>query len=135
MVPGPLFASPPLTDQVTLAAPPPVSVALNCSTDAPEELVALQPVQFVSIAVVPGVIAKMPFDGFADTPPLVQPAASSSAGARIIASARSRVPVPDWFAACTPPMRALSVGLFIVACVVNGKCFPAPWVREVQLTA
>ena len=49
MLPAPLFASPPLTFQVTAAAPPPESVAENCSTAEPEELVALQPVQFVSI--------------------------------------------------------------------------------------
>ena len=54
MVPGPLLASPPETDQATDAGPPAVSEALNCSTAVPCLLVPLQPVQLVSIVVVPG---------------------------------------------------------------------------------
>ena len=49
MAPGPLVASPPATDQFTGAAPPPESVALNCSTALPFASTELQPVQLVSI--------------------------------------------------------------------------------------
>jgi hypothetical protein len=85
-VPGPLFASPPLTVQVTLAAPPLESAAVNCSTAAPDELVALQPVQFVSIVPIPGVMDKAPFE-FADAPP-PHPASRHIAG--IATTARTR---------------------------------------------
>ena len=77
MVPGPELASPPETDHVTPAAPPPESVAENCSTVAPEETV-LQPVQLVSMAAVPGEMAKAPLDEPTDgVPP--QPASANSA--------------------------------------------------------
>src|SRR5208283_677557 len=59
IVPGPLFPSPPLTDHNTAAAPPLLSVAVNCSTDAPLALVELQPVQLVSIISVPGEMEKL----------------------------------------------------------------------------
>jgi hypothetical protein len=88
MLPGPLLASPPETDQVTLAAPPPVSVAENCSTDAPLALLALQPVQLVSMEPVPGEMEKVEFEGSAVTRPAEHPAASSSAGARSAVSIR-----------------------------------------------
>jgi hypothetical protein len=45
-------------------------------------LVALQPVQFVSIAAALGAIEKAAFEEFAVTSPLPQPAANSSAGVR-----------------------------------------------------
>jgi hypothetical protein len=45
-------------------------------------LVALQPVQLVSIAEPPGVTEKTAFEEFAETSPLPQPAAKSSAGAK-----------------------------------------------------
>ena len=80
MVPGPLFPSPPLTDQVTGAAPPPLSFALNCSTDEPFELVALQPVQFVSMISAPGEMEKLELVESAVTGPAVQPASTSKAG-------------------------------------------------------
>jgi hypothetical protein len=48
-------------------------------------LVALQPVQFVSMAAAPGAIEKAAFEEFAVTSPLPQPAANSSAGVRSIA--------------------------------------------------
>ena len=48
----------------------------------PCELVALQPVQLVSITPVPGVTEKAAFGEFAVPRPLPQPAANSSAGAR-----------------------------------------------------
>jgi len=92
MLPGPLFSSPPETDQVTAAAPPPVSVAVNCSTDAPRALVALQPVQLVSILVsaepAPGEMEKTAFEESADTPPPAQPATASRAGAKKIETFR-----------------------------------------------
>ena len=88
-MPGPLFASPPETDQVMAAAPPPASVAPNCSTDVPCAPVALQPVQLVSMEPVPGESAKLPFEGSAVTGPLPQPAATSKAGATRIAAIRN----------------------------------------------
>src|ERR1035441_1917766 len=92
MVPGPLLASPPVTFHVTLAAPPAVSVAVNCSTEEPDALVALQPVQLVSMLPVPGAIVKVPFDGLAVTPPPPQPARITSAGTRAMVSARTALP-------------------------------------------
>ena len=79
-MPAPLLASPPDTDQVTGAVPPPESVAENCSTDAPLLLVALQPVQLVSIEPVPGESEKLALEGSALTRPLAQPATTSSVG-------------------------------------------------------
>jgi|SRR5580658_10135129 hypothetical protein len=81
MVPAPVFASPPITLQVTAAASPSASVAANCSTGVPLELVALQPVQLVSIAPVPGLIVKDPLLGFALTVPALHPAMAMIAGA------------------------------------------------------
>jgi hypothetical protein len=75
MAPGPDKASPPLTDQVMLAEPPPERV--NCS-EAPDELVELQPVQLVSMVAVPGE-REMPPLGLAETAP-PQPARANSAG-------------------------------------------------------
>src|SRR5450631_1073245 len=88
MVPAPLFVSPPLTFHVTVAAPPPVSVAVNFSTNAPDELVALQPVQLLSMEAVPGVMENVPFDGFAATVAPPHPASSQSAGITAMASSR-----------------------------------------------
>ncbi len=94
MVPGPEFASPPETDQVTFAAPPTVSAAENCSTVAPEELV-LQPVQLVSMAAVPGEMEKVPLDELADgIPP--QPASANRAGSPATASARAGQCRSEW---------------------------------------
>src|SRR5580698_1040167 len=79
--PGPELVSPPLTAQVTFAAPPPVNVALNCSMAVPEVLVALQPVQLVSMAAVPGVTENVPLDEVVvpeDDPP--QPTRKMRAG-------------------------------------------------------
>jgi hypothetical protein len=42
-----------------------VSVAANCSTDAPFALAALQPVQFVSTELMPGEMEKVEFAGSA----------------------------------------------------------------------
>ncbi len=88
MVPGPEFASPPETDQVTLAAPPPERVAENCSKVAPEESVALQPVQLVSMAAVPGKTEKGLLDEAVDGDP-PQPASANRAGSAAIASVRA----------------------------------------------
>ena len=89
IVPAPLFASPPETDQVTAAGPPPVSVAVICSTVVPLALVALQPVQLVSMEPVPGEMMKLAFEGSAVTLPTAQPATTSRAGAKRIAAIRS----------------------------------------------
>ena len=82
MVPAPLLASPPETDQVTVAAPPAERVAVNCSTEAPWVLVALQPVQFVSMELEPGAMENVPLEGFPETVPPAQPAKTMRAGAR-----------------------------------------------------
>src|ERR1035437_2947766 len=50
-MPGPMIGSPPETDHITGAAFPLVSVALNCSTEAPRESIELHPVQLVSMVV------------------------------------------------------------------------------------
>src|SRR5580658_4195791 len=88
MVPGPASASPPVTFQMTLAAPPPARVAENCSYAAPaEKLLPLQPVQLVSMAAADGEMAKVEFDEPAIVLP-AQPANTSAAGAS--AAARNR---------------------------------------------
>lgn len=86
MVPAPLLASPPLTDQVTGAAAPFACAAKNCSTALPEESVALQPVQLVSMDAVEGERLRPPLAGEALLP---QPATSSIAGAAAQKSARN----------------------------------------------
>lgn len=88
MEPGPALASPPETDQVTLAAPPPDNVAENCATGAPEEFDVLQPVQLVSIVAVPGEMEIVLFDElFTDPPP--QPASTNRIGKEKPASIRA----------------------------------------------
>jgi hypothetical protein len=59
MDPAPVLASPPLTAQVTEAAPPPLRVAVNCSY-TPELEEALQPVQLVSMVAVPDETENVP---------------------------------------------------------------------------
>src|ERR1039458_697340 len=90
MLPGPLSASPPKTDQATAAAPPVERVAVNCSTDVPCALAALQPVQLVSMEPVPGEMEKVEFEGSAVTRPAEHPAANSSAGAKTIDKLRKQ---------------------------------------------
>ena len=85
MDPAPALASPPLTVQLTVAALP-LKVAENCSTDPPELLVALHPVQLVSIVVDPGVTASVDDVPVADPP---QPASSTNIGMVPPASARA----------------------------------------------
>ena len=90
MDPGPELVSPPETAQVTLAAPPPESMAENCSTAVPDAFVALQPVQLVSIEVVEGERENVPFDDVpveATVPP-PQPATTKTVGK--IAAAKMR---------------------------------------------
>jgi hypothetical protein len=87
ILPGPLFASPPDTDHVTAAGPPPVKVAVNCSTDLPCALVTLHPVQFVSIEFVLGEMEKAALLGSAATCPALQPAAAANIGVRSNATA------------------------------------------------
>ena len=89
MAPGPLRESPPETDQVTGAAPPPVRVAENCSMDEPNVLVVLQPVQLVSMELAPGAMAKVALEGAAVTPAPAQPATASMRGGRRSAASRS----------------------------------------------
>jgi len=78
--------------QVTVAAPPLLSVAVNCSTGEPELLVPLQPVQLVSMDAVPGetekvLLEELPEEVEAVVPP-PQPANRISAGKP--ANARNR---------------------------------------------
>jgi hypothetical protein len=90
IVPGPEFASPPVTAHVTLAAPPPVSEAVNCSTGVPAELVELQPVQLVSIAGVLGATENVPLDEVVVVvDPLTQPVRTSTAGSKLTANTRA----------------------------------------------
>jgi hypothetical protein len=86
--PAPALGSPPLTDQETEAAPPPLNVAENCSTAWPALLVVLQPVQLVSMVAVPGEIEKVPFDDDPDADP-PQPASSTKIGTAPAASTRA----------------------------------------------
>lgn len=89
MLPGPLTGSPPETDQATGAAPPPIRVAVNCSTELPPELAALQPVQLVSINPAPGAMEKVEFEGFAATRLPPQPARTSKTETARRATTRS----------------------------------------------
>lgn len=96
MEPGPELVSPPETAHVTLAAPPPESIAENCSTGVPEAFVALQPVQLVSIEVVEGERENVPLEDVpveATVPP-PQPATTKTVGkiaaAKMRAGQRSR---------------------------------------------
>jgi hypothetical protein len=82
MLPGPLTSSPPANDQITSAGLPFVSVAANCITEPPLVLVALHPVQLVSISAIPGATKKAGRKEFAVPIPLPHPAARNSAGAR-----------------------------------------------------
>jgi len=70
MEPAPALTSPPLTFQLTEAAPPLFKAAKNCSTAVPELLTVLQPVQLVSMVAEPGVIENVPFE---DVPVAVPP--------------------------------------------------------------
>jgi hypothetical protein len=85
--PAPVVASPPETDQVTDAAPPEVSVAVNCSTGAPDAAVELQPVQLVSMEPAVGETENSPFDELVEAPP--QPARMRNAGTAAKARARA----------------------------------------------
>ena len=90
MLPRPLLASPPADmDHVTVAAPPDTSVAENCSTAPPDELLALQPAQLVSMLTEPGVMLKVPLDALllAIVPP-PQPASKSSNGNAAVTNSR-----------------------------------------------
>src|SRR5580700_2445596 len=89
MDPAPEFASPPDTVQFTPAAPPPVSVAENCSTGTFEELVALHPVQLVSMEAVPGVTENVPLVVLPDSAPPPQPASTKMAEKAPIANTRA----------------------------------------------
>ena len=88
MIPGPLFGSPPETDQVTGARLPSGRVAVNCSTGLPCAPVALQPVQLVSIETVPGEMEKLFLEGPAMTPPPAQPAITRRKGTIRLARTR-----------------------------------------------
>lgn len=96
--PAPALTSPPLTVQLTVAAPPPVKVAENCSTAVPELLTVLQPVQLVSTVPEPGEMEKVPFE----EAPVVEPphpASRTKIGTAPAASNRDRQP-PTNLASC-----------------------------------
>lgn len=86
--PGPTLTSPPLTVQLTEAAPPLFSVAENSSTAVPELLTALQPVQLVSTVAKPGEMERVPFDEVPDAVP-PQPASRTKIGTAPAASNRA----------------------------------------------
>jgi len=92
MLPGPLLGSPPETDQVTSADSPLAREARKRSTEVPLLLIALHPVQLVSMELVPGKIAKLALAGIAVTSPLAQPASRSSAGNTNRAATRAMPP-------------------------------------------
>src|SRR5580704_8326382 len=95
--PGPAAASPPDTDHVTGAASPFASRATNRYTGAPRLSVPLHPVQFVSIAAIPGETANDAFTGFAVTVAVPHPASISTTGpakTALAASATLRTPAP-----------------------------------------
>jgi hypothetical protein len=66
-------------------------VAENCSTAAPELLVALQPVQLVSTVAVPGETENVPFEEVPDADP-PQPASTTKIGRAPAASNRPFLP-------------------------------------------
>jgi hypothetical protein len=66
-------------------------VAENCSTAAPELLVALQPVQLVSTVAVPGETENVPFEEVPDADP-PQPASRTKIGTAPAASNRPGMP-------------------------------------------
>lgn len=91
IVPAPVVASPPETLQVTEAALPFESAAENCSTGAPLALVALHPVQLVSIEPVPGDMERAGLLEFAlAPPPPPQPAMASAAASGPAAKTATR---------------------------------------------
>jgi hypothetical protein len=82
---------------------------------------------------VPGAIEKVLFDGFAVTAPFVQPAASRTIGASIIASARALFPGAVSPHERTAPLRSSRIGSSITVCIFGGKWFPALCARAIQL--
>ena len=88
MEPAPELASPPETDHVTLAAPPLFSVAVNCSTVAPADVVILHPVQLVSMEAVPGEMENSLLEEPVDAEP-PQPARMKRVGKNAIARIRA----------------------------------------------
>src|ERR1035441_3947031 len=78
MVPAPLTASPPETDQVTL----PAGMTLNRSAGVPDGPTELQPVQLVSMELAPGLMENAAGCGLPDAVPPPQPAKTKRAGAR-----------------------------------------------------
>jgi hypothetical protein len=105
IVPAPELASPPLTDQFTLAAPPLASVAVNCSTAVPE-LVALHPVQFVSMVPAGVEMEKLEFEELAAVVPVLHPASASIAVNVAAVNRRRATPVrADRASGPTVPIR------------------------------
>ena len=88
-MPGPLRASPPLTFQVTSAPSSAGRLVRNCSTGVPCLPDTLQPVQLVSMTLVPGEMEKLvPAESAATIPP-AQPATASRTAGRKKAANRS----------------------------------------------
>src|ERR1039457_7253059 len=116
MVPAPAVASPPLTDHMTPAAPPVLSLAENWCTGLPCALVALQPVQLVSMDVDPGEIEKVAFAGLAVTAPPPHPASKTMAEPRRARKSLTNRPR-------TPPATGVTPGSnsSVRFCVASGK--------------
>jgi hypothetical protein len=96
-------------------------VAVNCSTDVPLELVALHPVQLVSMELVPGAMAKLAFEGEAMTPAPAQPASKIKAGARSRKTRRSGNLPDEWERAHEPPELRSRRKELAAICAPHGK--------------
>jgi hypothetical protein len=94
---------------------------VNCSTDDPLELDALQPVQLVSMETVPGAMAKLEFDGEAMTPPAAQPASKIKAGARSRKTRRSGNLLNPWKRTHEPPELRAGRKELAKICASRGK--------------
>jgi hypothetical protein len=111
MLPAPVLG---LIDQLTLAEPPLLSVAVNCSMGVPDEFLALQPVQLVSTVAVPGETENVLLEELLDAKPPPQPADKSVSGRPAIANARANHwPIPE---ACEMLRPGLPVRLHAVGC-------------------
>jgi hypothetical protein len=103
MVPAPEFASPPEIVQFTLAVPP-LNDAENCSTNPPDVVVVLHPVQLASMVAVPGEIERLVLgleEPLTNVPP--QPARTNIAGSSALASTRPGHRRKKRILPCGPP--------------------------------
>jgi len=114
MDPAPVLG---LTAQFTVAAPPLLNVAVNCSTAEPELFVALQPVQLVSMASVPGEIENVLLEELVDGVPPPQPTNRIRAGRPIIARSRDGHALIAWAISASHPARLVRRHAVVCAAV------------------